>query len=316
VVTQATIRVFPDDPAVISTISISVQGIDTASSVKTNIIGLLKVLQRFNKEDIPGQFIQRRPSSTRLEATLTLYFFNMTNTEIIEQRTRRHLEMAFEHNQTEATLSVRFQPKISSELRMVPDIYPEDYGILSGSSLISSPLFESTRGPQSIARAFSELPMAPDDILFTSNLGGLVKASNGFANTAMHPAWRSAGQLINFVRAVEADMLGKKSAFEELTDIQMPILYSIEDPKFRVSYRNLGDPNEKNFQEVYWGARTYDRLLNIKSQTDPEDLFITRLGIGSERWDADGTCRESNLPQASWSSNKCSEIFRVLQHYT
>ncbi|EPE32917.1 FAD-binding protein [Glarea lozoyensis ATCC 20868] len=313
IVTQATLQVFPDDPTVISTLSISVQSLGNVSLVETNILGLLKILQRFNKEDIPGQFIQRRPSSTILEATLTLYFFNMTKTDIVERRIKGHWQTVFENDQTEATLSVRFQPKISSELRMVPDIYPENYGILSGSSLISSQLFESVQGPQIIARAFSELLMAPDDILFTSNLAGLVKASNGFLNTAIHPAWRSADHLINFVRAVEANTLGKKSAFEELSNVQMPILYSIEDPKSRVSYRNLGDPNEKNFQEVYWGKNNYERLLNIKSQIDPEDLFMTRLGVGSEGWDTDGMCRGKGLSQASWGP-KWSGIFRVLQH--
>jgi hypothetical protein len=174
---------------------------------------------------------------------------------------------------------------------MAPDIYPEDYGILQGSMLVSDKLFNSGDGPRQMAEAFARLPMGTDDILFTSNLGGRVTTNAGISNTSMHPAWRSSAQLITFVRAVEPSIEGKIAAVEGLTNIQMPILYALE-PLSRVSYLNLGAPNERDFQHVYWGDN-YDRLARIKRIVDKDDLFITRLGVGSERWDEDGMCRKS-----------------------
>ena len=34
----------------------------------------------------------------------------------------------------------------------------------------------------------------------------------------------------------------------------------------------------------------FDRVLELKKQYDPKDLFIVRAGVGSERWDNSGMC--------------------------
>ncbi|RYP93151.1 hypothetical protein DL770_000725 [Monosporascus sp. CRB-9-2] len=188
------------------------------------------------------------------------------------------------------SLTSKFLSKVSSDLRMVPDTYPDNYGILTGSVLVSNELFNSPEGPLKMAKKFAKLPMTSNDILFTSNLGGRVNENKHIVETAMHPGWRSSAQLINFVRGVEPTIHGKLAALEELTNIQMPILYSL-DPNFKVSYRNLGDPNEKDFRSVYWGEN-YERLLKIKRETDSEGLFVTKLGVGSEDWDEEGMCRK------------------------
>jgi hypothetical protein len=131
--------------------------------------------------------------------------------------------------------------------------------------------------------------MRQNDILFTSNLGGRVTANKGIVDTAMHPAWHSAAQLINFARAVEPSIEGKISVLKELTNIQMPILYSL--PSLKVSYLNLGNPNERDFQRVYWGENC-ERLSRIKQKMDKDGLFITGLGVGNEDWDEQGTYRK------------------------
>ena len=50
--------------------------------------------------------------------------------------------------------------------------------------------------------------------------------------------------------------------------------------------------SEAAFADPDWRRRSfganYDRLLAVKRQYDPDDLFITHHGVGSERWSQDG----------------------------
>jgi FAD/FMN-containing dehydrogenase len=50
--------------------------------------------------------------------------------------------------------------------------------------------------------------------------------------------------------------------------------------------------SEAGFADPDWQRRSfgpnYDRLLAMKRRYDPDDLFITHHGVGSERWSQDG----------------------------
>ena len=289
-------RVFPDDPAVVSTMSISVPSVNEDSFWREGVSGLLSVLRTFIGEGDPGTLVIRQSSNGVWRSNLTMFFSNTTNVSDIEHRMRKHIASTICRNCISYTLATKFETHISSELRNTADIYPNSHGILTGSSLVSENLFASPSGPSQMAEAFARLPMGPEDVIFTSNLGG--QMSQNFVDTAIHPAWRDSAQMINFVRSVNPSIRGKLSALEELTTVQMPILYALGDPDTRVSYRNMGDSNEKNFQSVYWGASNYRRLMKIKSKWDVDDLFITRLGVGSEKWDREGMCRTGK----SWRS--------------
>jgi hypothetical protein len=287
VVTQVTMRVHQDVPVCIADLAIS--GSQTDLSFWTQgVAALLANLKSLNQEGTAGQFVLRSLPEEAVNASLTVYFLNLTNTSYAEER-MHSTRTLLDRNKITYTFSPNCQAKVSSTFRTGPDIYPEDYGILMGSVLVSRDLFNSVQGPSRLTHHFSQLPMGPGDLLFTSNLGGRITANENLTDTAMHPAWRESAQLVNFVRRVQPSSQGKATALEELNEVQMPKLYEIE-PNFKVSYRNLGDPREKEASQVYWG-KNYRRLLEIKQKWDPKGLFFSQLGVGSEHWDAEGICR-------------------------
>jgi hypothetical protein len=52
------------------------------------------------------------------------------------------------------------------------------------------------------------------------------------------------------------------------------------------------NPYEPNFQQSFWGDN-YPRLLSIKREVDPWDVFWGLASVGNERWQmvGDALCR-------------------------
>ncbi|KAJ5592731.1 CAZyme family AA7 [Penicillium hordei] len=287
IVTRVTMRVFPDVPAVVA--ELSVQTSHSHGNYARSLAVFFNILQTLNRESVGGQLIMTVISEHSIEVKLKMFFLNQTKTAIVNQRMQPFVE-DISRIESHVTYESASLSKLSMNYRKVPDIHTDnDYGVLGSSVAISNSLFNASNGPTHVAEALARLPTRPGDLLFTSNLGGQVMKNGELMETSMHPAWRHAAQLINFVRTVEPTNEGKMEALQNLTNIHMPLLYAV-DPGFRLSYRNVGDPNEKNFQQVYWG-QSYIRLLQLKRRWDPKGLFISKLGVGSEEWDSEGMCR-------------------------
>jgi hypothetical protein len=47
--------------------------------------------------------------------------------------------------------------------------------------------------------------------------------------------------------------------------------------------RHKASSHENNYQQVFWGDN-YERLLEIKRQVDPTDVFWCSPCVGDERW--------------------------------
>jgi FAD/FMN-containing dehydrogenase len=48
-------------------------------------------------------------------------------------------------------------------------------------------------------------------------------------------------------------------------------------------YSNEASTTEPDFQNAFWGSN-YERLLQVKRQVDPDDVFWCHPCVGSERW--------------------------------
>ena len=76
---------------------------------------------------------------------------------------------------------------------------------------------------------------------------------------------------------------------QQFTTETVPVLAAITGEQDSGAYSNEANVEEPDFKTTFYGPN-YQRLSSIKSTYDPEDLFIVRTGVGSERWDAAGMC--------------------------
>jgi hypothetical protein len=58
------------------------------------------------------------------------------------------------------------------------------------------------------------------------------------------------------------------------------------------AYVNEADPKEPKYQHTFWGSN-YPRLLRIKKELDPGDVFWCHPCVGDEGWKEEGAnlCR-------------------------
>ncbi|KAF7588051.1 hypothetical protein BBP40_006220 [Aspergillus hancockii] len=114
VVTQASLRVYPDDPAVVSTVSISKRRTNELFW-NEGVVRLLASLRASNWENVPSQLSLQPSSATTTESMLTLYFLNTTVTYDGEGRVQQHL-IPLNDSGLDYSLSSMFLTKVSSTL--------------------------------------------------------------------------------------------------------------------------------------------------------------------------------------------------------
>lgn len=67
-----------------------------------------------------------------------------------------------------------------------------------------------------------------------------------------------------------------------MTHTLLPALDAIT-PSAPAAYLNEGDPQELEWQSVFYGAN-YARLLRVKQRYDPSSVLYARTAVGSEGW--------------------------------
>ncbi|KAM0254637.1 hypothetical protein ACHAQJ_006606 [Trichoderma viride] len=110
---------------------------------------------------------------------------------------------------------------------------------------------------------------------------GVQEAKPRGGSNAVNPAWRTA-----YVHAINSDSFGpfNKTAENNAIATLDKEFQPLRDltPKSG-AYINEAFPFEKNWQRTFWGSN-YARLLRIKRQVDPTDVFWCAPCVGNERW--------------------------------
>lgn len=166
-----------------------------------------------------------------------------------------------------------------------------DVSILA-SRLYSKDLLTSKDGPHRLTSAWRSIRMDPYSAI-TGHVvaGGAVAANGARVDSAVHPAWRKTvtHMLISRGWNANATLAQQSAIIQNTTEVEIPILRSVEGPHTMGAYVNEAHGYEPGFQASFWGAN-YPRLYRLKQKWDPRGLFIARKGVGSEDWDDAGLC--------------------------
>ncbi|KAH8169379.1 FAD binding domain-containing protein [Sarocladium implicatum] len=97
-----------------------------------------------------------------------------------------------------------------------------------------------------------------------------------------HPAWTDHMVFaLNWATPPPYDKEANAEAVRNLYQGWRPIREALPEGG---SYINEGLPYEENWQQVYWGDK-YEKLLKIKREIDPDDVFWCRPCVGHDRWE-------------------------------
>lgn len=160
------------------------------------------------------------------------------------------------------------------------------------SRLYSKDILESKNGPTRLVNAWRSLKYESGDSFRGHVVGGGAVATNGKKiDSAVNPAWRKTITHLFMSRAWEIDspVEHQHAMIKNATNVEIPLIRSVEGEDQMGSYVNEAHPYEPGFQQSFWG-NNYPRLYEIKQKWDPKGLFIARLAVGSEDWDDAGLC--------------------------
>jgi hypothetical protein len=191
--------------------------------------------------------------------------------------------------------------RLSAYLAIPKGLDQAGMGMMTASRLVSRELMTSAQGPSRISQTLAQLSYEPGSVMSLEGMvGGPAVRRKDKADRAIHPSWRSAVMSLTLGHSLPSapDWTAYDRAQRELATTQLPALQALEEGTMG-GYLGIPFPYENHFSQVFWGPH-YDRLVALKGRWDPEDLFLTRLGVGSERWDEEGMCRLGQIWASLW----------------
>jgi hypothetical protein len=283
VVTSVTLRTFPDAPTIITNIKLAISDTTNFWSLMIDFHRLLPTIDDANGSGYFTIF----PLNT---ITINTYFVGRTNITFVDTLFQPFIDKARTFN---ATIDQATLPPVNASIAINMLLSGSDqsgYQILLGSRLVSRKFLKSDDGPRRVVQAIREIEPAQTLPVAGSIVAGGQVARNKDIDSAINPSWRKALVHLFFFRGWNASTSFEEQAAiaKKLTDVEVPILAALEPDMG--AYINEADPNERNWQQVFWGEN-YKRLLEVKAKWDQWELFMCKPCVGSENWDAESICR-------------------------
>ncbi|OQV22706.1 putative FAD-linked oxidoreductase [Hypsibius exemplaris] len=145
--------------------------------------------------------------------------------------------------------------------------------------------------PEKLGEALAQAAAGVDDFILYMVAGrGVRERDDGGEKVSTTPAWRRAVFNAEVINAWSFNTSDQGIA-EKVAGIQAGL--DILRKAYPDSGTYFAEANlEPDFQQALWGKNNYERLLKIKARVDPDDLFMCKQCVGSEKWDASGNCRQ------------------------
>lgn len=114
-------------------------------------------------------------------------------------------------------------------------------------------------------------------------IGVNVSASGKDVFNAVNPAWRKTtiDTMIITPWSFSAPLSEMIKLQEKMTNHYIPLLEALAPDSG--AYLNEPDFRQPNWKQAFYGAN-YDKLRNIKSKYDPENIFFAVKAVGSDQW--------------------------------
>jgi hypothetical protein len=285
IVTSITVKAFPDIPVTTCTLSFGGPGSNvTFSNYWAAIRAYFDYFVEFSNEGIYTYFwsIPIAPDFPPLFEFIPFFAPNKSLSE-----TQALLQPWFT---TLGSLSVTVTPVFKTYTSFYPawsEAFPQET-IGQDTSVIGSRLFpkENWASKTTLDATFAVWKESIEagfvainfNIAPTLKAGGVSDLSN-----SVNPAWRN-----TVLHAIQSVSWAENATDSEIAG-QRAILTEREAVWRNVSpgagaYLGESDRDEVGFGQSFWGTN-YPRLLKIKKEIDPEDVFWAKTAVGSERWD-------------------------------
>jgi hypothetical protein len=225
-------------------------------------------------------------------ALLTIESYLINKTQVDVPDVLHELRKSIEARGLSVESSEESFDRLSAYLAIPKGLDQAGMGMMTASRLVSRELMTSAQGPSRISQTLAQLSYKPGNVVSLEGMvGGPAVRRKDTADRAIHPSWQNAIMSLTLGHSLPSapDWIAYDHVQRELAMVQLPALQALEQGRMG-GYLGIPFPYENHPSQVFWGSH-YHRLVALKGFWDPDDLFLTRVGVGSERWDEDGMCR-------------------------
>ncbi|PYI17264.1 FAD-binding domain-containing protein [Aspergillus violaceofuscus CBS 115571] len=299
VVMEMSILVHPDRP--MEVLNVSLTGLNPSSSAAKDLTGLIIAnAEGWAAEGWGGFAIPGLADYTLVIATALL------NHTAAMASVQPVLDFARQFNNSIATLSsvagfLDFMGPITSS----PLLQMSEVSAAVSSRIIPRTSFQNTTSQAQLAELITQLLRLNDTLqtppsprveillvapaLYSQSLPR-EDESSGPGASSVTPAWRSGLWHLMHTRAIASNTRDPELIRQVWQSVSHAMDALRQFTPDSGAYQNEADPFEPDPVSAFWGKANYERLLRIKKEVDPENMFTVHQGVGWDRNDGRYQC--------------------------